>query len=204
MKLIPLLLVCLVVAACGAAREEANVPGSSGEDSTTSLEPPKTVMTESDNPELKPPQIVLLSETGRQPVVQGSYCMTGEGQGVCADAAGHLVPKAVTVVVRGDSVKVEVPRTTLRGGSRIIVRPLGCFDREVKALDLPASGELEWPVDLDPGAYQLDVFVMFKTDDGLTGDSSGTLGLVVGGAKSGDALGVLRMERSMMVCAFID
>jgi hypothetical protein len=203
MKLIPLLLGALLLAACGAAREESNVPGSSGEDPTTSLGPPKSVVTEVD-PELKPPQIVLVSETGRQPVVQGSYCMTGEGQGMCADAAGHLVPKAVTVVVPGDSVKVEVPRTTLRGGSRITVRPLGCFDQEVKTLALPANGELEWPVDLDPGAYQLDVFVVFKTDDGLTGDSSGTLGLVVGGAKSGDALGVLRMRRSMMVCAFID
>jgi len=203
MKLIPLLLVALLVAACGAAREESNVPGSSGEDPTTSLGAPKSVVTEAD-PELKPPQIVLLSETGRQPVVQGSYCMTGEGQGVCADAAGPLVPKAVTVVVPGDSVKVEVSGTTLRSGSGITIRPLGCFDQEVKALDLPANGELEWPVDLDPGAYQLDVFVVFKTDDGLTGDSSGTLGLVVGGAKSGDALGVLRMKRSMMVCAFID
>jgi hypothetical protein len=202
MKLIPLLLVALLLAACGAAREETNVPGSSGEDPTISLVPPKSL--ETDNPELKPPQIVLLSETGRQPVVQGSYCMTGEGQGVCADAAGPLVPKAVTVVAPGDSVKVEVAGATLRDGSQITVRPLGCFDREVKALDLPASGELEWPVDLDPGTYQLDVFAVFKTDDRLTGDSSGTLGLVVGGAKSGDALGVIRMKRSMMVCAFID
>jgi hypothetical protein len=204
MKFIPLLLVSFLLAACGAAREESNVSGSSGEDPTTSLGHPKSVETESDNPELKPPQIVLLSETGRQPVVQGSYCMTGEGQGLCADAAGQLVPNAVTVVQPGDSVKVDVPRTTLRGGSQITVRPLGCFDQEVKALDLPANGELEWAVDLDPGAYQLDVFVVFKTDDGLTGDSSGTLGLVVGGTKSGDALGVIRMKRSMMACAFID
>lgn len=54
------------------------------------------------------------------------------------------------------------------------------------------------------GAYQLDVFALFDTEDGRSGDVSGTLGLTVAGPKKWDALGVGAVERDMKVCPFAD
>jgi hypothetical protein len=61
---------------------------------------------------------------------------------------------------------------------------------------------VQWDVDLDPGAYQLDVFARFEASDGRAGDVSGVLGLTVPGPKENDALGVHGVKRSMQVCPF--
>jgi hypothetical protein len=90
-----------------------------------------------------------------------------------------------------------------KAGSVVTIRPLGCTDQVTTEITLePGTGEHPWDVDLDHGAYQLDVFALFEAKDGRTGDVSGTLGLTVAGAKKWDALGVLGVRRSMHVCPF--
>jgi hypothetical protein len=195
------LIVALVLAGCGASREGTNVPASSGEDVSVQAPPAET---SGDEPAPKPPQILLVSEAGTQKAVQGSYCISGDGSGVCADMAYPLAPKAVSSVQPGGWVTIVLPGVTLLKDSIATVRPLGCSDRETKTIELPESGKLEWQVDLDTGAYQIDVFARFEAADGLSGDTSGSLGLVVSGAKSGDALGVIVIKPSLPVCAFTD
>jgi hypothetical protein len=197
-RLVPVLVVALIVAGCGGAQGETNLPASSEGGAT--LAQPKGYVA----PDVKPPAIVLVSQTGEQPAVQGSYCVTGIGQGTCADMGTPTVPNAVTVVQPGDPVTIVLRETTLKPESAVTIRPLGCTDREVEKLALPASGELRWKVALDPGGYQLDVFAIFEADDGTSGDTSGTLGLFVGGAKNGDALGVLEVRPRMQVCKFTE
>jgi hypothetical protein len=160
---------------------------------------------------LKPPPIILVASMETQKAVQGSYCVdyvdeaTGQGQGVCADMAAPLYPQAVTSVARGDRVNFVLPEAAFGPDSAVTIRPLGCDDREVGRITLePGMGEHEWMVDLDSGAYQLDVFASFEADDGRTGDVSGTLGLTVAGPKKWDALGVRTVVRAMQACPYSD
>jgi hypothetical protein len=217
MRLIPVLLVVLVLAGCGAAAEEERVPASSGED--TALVP--STDPEADPPEAGPPVIVLRSTGGEQEAVPGSFCAdyvdpdSGEGVGVCGDS-GPVHPKVVTAVARDDEVtlvfigaKVVRPSGCHSDDEQgcigyVYVRPLGCEDREVEAVPLALGRETRWTVDLEPGAYELDVFGYFESDAGATGDVSGALGLTVAGAKENDALGVLDVESRMQVCKFAD
>ncbi len=106
----------------------------------------------------------------------GSYCVdyvdeaTGRGQGICSDAALPTFPESVTSVARGDRVSFVVPDAILKTDSIVTVRPLGCIDQETAQIGFePDTGELQWDVDLDPGAYQLDVFARFEASDGRTG-----------------------------------
>lgn len=217
MTLIPLLLVALVLVACGSA-EETGAPASSGQETSGQesaegegtasggVEPPAEPV---DGSDLKPPAILLVSETGRQKAVRGSYCVdyvneaTGQGSGVCADAAMPTYPDAVTSVAGGDQVTFVLADAVFRPDSVVMIRPLGCTERVLDKLALdPGTGEHSWQVDLEHGAYQLDVFARFKADDGRTGDVSGSLGLTVAGPKKWDALGVGAVQRSMEVCEF--
>ena len=91
----------------------------------------------------------------------------------------------------------------MKQNSTVTIRPLGCGDQKVDQLAFePRTGQLEWTVDLDHGAYQLDVFALFEAEDGGKGDVSGTLGLTVAGPKKWDALGVGAVEPDMKVCPF--
>ena len=223
MRVFPVLLVGLLLAGCGASREGTNVPASSGEDTAsgegTVLVP--SADAEADPPEARPPVIVLRSTEGEQEAVPGSFCAdyvdpdSGEGVGVCGDSR-PVHPKAVTAVARGDEVKLVFT------GARVVrpsgchsddeqgcigyvhVRPLGCEGREVESVPLALGPETRWAVDLEPGAYQLDVFGYFESDEGATGDVSGSLGLTVAGPKENDALGVSAMKPSLAVCALTD
>jgi hypothetical protein len=193
----------LALAGCGA---ETGMPGSSGE-SPTPAQP--TVSTQVDEPELAPPPIFFVSAAGKQRAAQGSSCIeytnvaTGESSGQCGDVAGPVRPKAMTVVQAGDNVIITIPGAMLKKGSAITIRPLGCADKETEKLDLPDPGELHWQVDLEPGAYQLDVFALFELRDGLSGDTSGTLGLLVGGGpKEYDYSGVVALDETLAVCPF--
>lgn len=216
-RLIPLLLVALVLVACGSA-EETGAPASSGQETSGEesaegegtasggIEPPAEPVGGSD---LKPPAILLVSETGRQKAVRGSYCVdyvneaTGQGSGVCADAAMPTYPDAVTSVAGGDRVTFVLADAAFRPDSVVMIRPLGCTERVLDTLALdPGTGEHTWQVNLEHGAYQLDVFARFKADDGRTGDVSGSLGLTVAGPKKWDALGVGAVDPSMEVCEF--
>lgn len=210
MRRLPLLVLALALAACGSAAEEANVPASSGE-GTVPAETYGPTTGPVDESELKPPPILLLSRAGNQRAVQGSYCVdyvdeaTGQGQGACADTAGPTYPKAVTAVLGGDRVTFVVPDAIFKSDSVVTIRPLGCTDRVAAEIRLrPGTGEHEWAVDLDHGAYQLDVFARFEAQDGRQGDVSGTLGLSVAGPKKWDALGVSGARRSLQVCPFAD
>jgi hypothetical protein len=204
-RLAPLLVLALILAACGSTTERTDVPASSGQESVP-VDTSESTLTEA---KLKPPPILRVSEVGTQKAVRGSYCVnyvdkaSGEGQGICSDAAGPTYPRAVTAVAGGDRVTFVVPDAMWKAGSVVTIRPLGCTDQVTTDITLePGTGEHPWDVDLDHGAYQLDVFALFEAKDGRTGDVSGTLGLTVAGAKKWDALGVLGVRRSMHVCPF--
>ena len=171
----------------------------------TTILPPEPVP----DGKLKPPPIILVGSMETQKAVQGSYCVdyvdeaTGQGQGVCADMAAPIRPEAVTAVAPGDRVTFVLPEAAFRPESTVTIRPLGCDDRQTGTIALETgAGEHEWTVDLDPGAYQLDVFARFEAEDGRTGDTSGTLGLTVAGPKKWDALGVRAVVRAMQVCPY--
>ena len=60
-----------------------------------------------------------------------------------------------------------------------------------------------WRIDLEPGAYELDVFALFELGDGLSGDTSGSLGLLVGGGpKEYDYSGVVALDEILAVRPF--
>jgi hypothetical protein len=209
-KHVPLLALAMFVAACGGQVEPTDEPRSSGETTPASSTVPVEQATQT------PPKILLRSAVGDQEAVRGSSCVnsSARGTGVCADS-GPVYPEAVTVALDGDEV------TFVFEGARIVrpsgchsdddqgclgyvhVRPLGCDDRQVARLPLTRGPETRWTIDLERGAYQLDVFGYFETDAGTSGDVSGTLGLVVGGGpKEYDALGVTEVKPSMQVCPF--
>jgi len=207
-RLVPLLIVALLFAACGSAEERTGVPASSEVESMpaeTTTAPP---MPAADG-ELKPPAIVLVFRTEEQVGARGSYCVdyvdeaSGQGQGMCADAALPTYPEAVTAVGPGDRVTFVIRESVARRDSVVTIRPLGCSEQTLGELRFkPGHGELRWDVDLKPGAYQLDVFARFKALDGRSGDVSAVLGLTVAGPKKWDALGVLDVKRSLQVCPF--
>jgi hypothetical protein len=211
-RLLPLLVLALALAACGSSTEQTGVPASSGS-SEESAEGSGTATGSGQVPEPgnesqpKPPPILLLYEGQEQKAVRGSYCVqhveeaTGQGSGACADSGGPIYPKSVTSVAGGDRVTFVLPEATFRKESVVTIRPLGCTDETVGEIALePGTGKQTWKVDLDWGAYQLDVFARFKADDGRTGDVSGSLGLTVAGPKTWDALGVQRITKRMPVC----
>ena len=204
---VSLLALACVLAACGSGAETKGEPASSGGESGPAVTQGRT--TTADESKLKPPPILLLSNAGKQQAVEGSYCVeyvdeaTGHGEAVCSDSFAPPFPESVTAVARGDRVTFVIPGAALKPDSVVTVRPLGCSDQELARLRFePGAGELQWDVDLEPGAYQLDVFARFEANDGRSGDVSGVLGLTVAGPKENDALGVHGVERSLQVCPF--
>jgi hypothetical protein len=202
MRLLVLLALALVPAGCGVAAETGS-PGSSGE-KTLAAEPDKPIPT-LDESELRPPPIVLVSQAGKQIAAQGSSCVqfvdpdSGQGSGACSDVGGPLLPERVSIVQRGDTATLVVGGASAQDG-KVTVRPLGCTDEETLAFDL-AAGMSGTPrqIELDPGAYQLDVFTRFESNDGRSGDLSGSLGLLV--AES-DARAIVPVKPADAVCPF--
>ena len=202
MRFLPFTFAALALAGCGAA---TTAPGSSGEEKTL-RQPSTTVVEQSD---LAPPAVYLISAGGKQRAAEGSSCIsytdpdTGQGVGRCGDAAGLVRPASMTVVQPGDNVIVTIPGATLKRESTITIHPLGCEDKQTETIDFPQSGELHWAVDLDHGAYQLDVFALFDADNGINGDLSASLGLLVGGGpKQYDYSGVVALDKILAVCPF--
>jgi hypothetical protein len=198
----------LLFTACGSVEERTGVPASSGQEGeSVPAETSEAALPESD---LKPPPLLLVSEVGTQKAVRGGYCVqveqvdgdSAEGAGICVDGMRPF-PRSVTGVAHGDRVRFVLQDATLSRKGTIWIRPLGCSEREVDKIGWEAgNGQREWTVDLDWGAYQLDVFVAFEAEDGRTGDVSGTLGLTVAGPKKWDALGVAGVRPSDPVCPF--
>jgi hypothetical protein len=217
-KHVSLLAVALALAGCGSTAERTDVPASSGQESVP-VETPGPTAAAVDESKLRPPQILLRSSAGEQKAVEGSFCVdyvdpaSGQGSGVCSDSPA-IHPDAVTVAQPGDEVTfffrgADIVRPSSCHGEDeqgcigfVHVKPLGCEDREVERVPLALGPETRWTIDLETGAYELDVFAYFESSGGATGDISGALGLFVGGAKEGDALGVLAVKPSMQVCAF--
>lgn len=133
---------------------------------------------------------------------------------MCSDAPA-VHPVAITVAQPGDEVTfvfsgADVVRPRGCHGEDeqwcsgyVLVRPLGCEDREVQRVPLALGPETRWTIDLETGAYELDVFGYFESSEGATGDVSVALGLLVGGGpKNHDYLGVVAVKRAMQVCPF--
>ena len=218
MRRVPLVVLALVLAGCGSTAEQTGVPASSGQESApVETHGPTSPVDES---KLKPPQILLGSSAGEQKAVQGSFCVdyvdptSGQGSGVCSDSAA-IHPEAVTVAQPGDEVTFAFSGADIVRPSGchaddqqgcigyVHVKPLGCDDHEVERVPLGLGSETRWTIDLESGAYELDVFGYFESIDGATGDVSGALGLIVGGGpKNHDYLGVVAVERAMQVCPF--
>jgi hypothetical protein len=59
--------------------------------------------------------------------------------------------------------------------------------------------ETHWQVNLDPGAYEVDVFARFASNDGRKGDVSGSLGLLVDPERTPE---IIPMDASLALCPF--
>jgi hypothetical protein len=148
---------------------------------------------------LDAPPLVMTSKAGRHVADQGSFCVDGTqrsvGVSVCADVF-ELDVTRVSVVRPGEAVRIRlrgariVHRSRLCGPSRrcpavVSVAALGC-DEVIRRFRLRGS-TTSWKVRLEPGAYQLDVFVgRFRARDGRTGRTSGSFGLFVDPAAKRD------------------
>jgi hypothetical protein len=141
---------------------------------------------------IRPPGIVLESAAGRQAGVRGSYCVTNDaaGEGMCADAARPPQAKRANVVRPGEEITfaLEGARavkadgcgsrdTSCIGEARIA--PAGCKAVTAARVFLERGVETRWQARLEPGAYEVQLFVYFETDDGSIGDLSAAFGLLV-------------------------
>ncbi|HSK15182.1 MAG TPA: hypothetical protein VK915_03345 [Gaiellaceae bacterium] len=124
--------------------------------------------------EAEVPAVVLVSEAGRQEGVQGSACVGGPASGYCIDAAAPVEPEELSVVRPGETVEIAL-EGELDGTGVLVVRVLGCGQ---EAASVPLESPAPWTVDLEPGAYALEVFYEFE-GEGLSGDTSVALGLLV-------------------------
>jgi hypothetical protein len=196
-----LLVLVLVIAGCGAETEGAGVPASSGAESQALPVETAPQSPTQEEPELEPPTILLISPAGKQPAAHGSYCMTGGlSSGVCADMAGPIHPEEMSVLHPGDRAIVALAGAFEMDEGSAVVRPLGCQDKETLSFDLtPGMSETHWRVQLEPGAYQLDVFTRFHSNDGRNGDVSGSLGLLI---ESAGPPRTVPVDLDLAVCPF--
>jgi hypothetical protein len=171
MKPVLVLLVCsFVVGACGSVEE----PSGGGAGSTSEREGPTQSVADEPAEAQSPPTIILVSEAGEQEGVQGSSCVTTPTVGLCTDTPDPD-PEALSVVRPGETVEIVVEGATTVDGKVHVVR-LGCR-KELLAFRL-AEPTTRWAVSLEPGVYELDVFVRFEGED-KSGDTFSSLGLLV-------------------------
>lgn len=159
---------------------------------------------------LDAPPLVLTSKAGRHVADQGSFCVDGRHRGVgvsvCADVF-ELEVTRVSVVRPGEVVRIRLPGARIVHRSRLCgptarcpalvsVRALGC-DEEIRRFRLRGS-TTSWKVRLEPGAYELDVFVgRFRARGGRTGHTSGAFGLLVDSAAKRD---IVRATDDLRAC----
>ena len=158
------------------------------EPATTSTDPGTEL------PSDEPPPIVLTSEAGHQVAVQESYCITDPtaGTGICADTA-DLLPKRASVVTPGEHVSVAFEDGS-EGELSLSARPLGCTDRELVPIELVDGA---WTVELEPGAYELQAFATFGDGTGPSGDTAGSLGLLVDADRKPK---IVKATKDLFVC----
>jgi hypothetical protein len=194
MRLLPGLLalaVTLAAAGCGAETET-----SGGGAPTASAPVEQTDTTAAAEDRQTPPRIVLESEAGRQTAVLGSYCVeyvdeaAGVAGGACADSAS-TAPEELSTVRPGEKVRIVLEDAAVARPAScsseeeqdcigsVAVHPLGCERKTVEEIPLALGPETTWRADLEPGAYELDLFAYFDAPEGRTGDVSGSLGVLV-------------------------
>jgi hypothetical protein len=163
------------LAACAAA-----VMGAAAERAGTAAETPTV------------PPILMDTRAGTQRAAQESYCLayqTSDGTFVvgCGDT-GDRPPRRLSVVRPGERVQIRLrdARIILRspgcgptGGceAMVAISRLGCR-KIIARFDLKPS-RTTWRARLEPGAYELSVFVSNFTTGSTSGDTSGSLGLLV-------------------------
>lgn len=171
MRLLPLLALALVCAACGADLD-AGGPAGTGEDE----ERPTPSTTQSPPEEDQPPPFLLVSAAGTQAGVQGAYCVDGPSSGVCVDYAQNGPPEELSVVRPGEEVELRLEGAEVAEGSAS-VRRLWC-EKEIASVRL-AGPTTAWTIDLEPGMYELELFVATFEAGETSGDTSVSLGLLV-------------------------
>lgn len=185
MRRFSLLLLVLAVAGCGVTAEETGAPGSSEPMTSGETFPGKTIEEPIDPMKLTAPPIVLVSAAGKQIATAGSSCVqytdpdTGQGSGVCSDSATPH-PGSLSIVHPGEGVLVLVAGAYVTGDGTASISALGCPQKKLLEFDL-ADGMMgaHTRIDLEPGAYEVNVFARFRSNDGRTGDVSGALGILV-------------------------
>jgi hypothetical protein len=172
MRAILLVLTVFLATGCGAGETE---PGGGGATGTIEQEPTGSVRQDGGKPRM-PPAIELVSEAGRQRAAPASYCVDDPQAGVaeCVDQEAPAGPEQLSVVRPGETVTIAFVGSSAVDGSAS-VRRLGC-DGELASV--PLEPETRWEVDLEPGAYELQIFTTFEAGS-ASGDTSGVLGLVV-------------------------
>lgn len=166
-----LALALLLAAGCGAGETELG-----GGEATGTVEQEPAGSVPQDAKTLLPPAIELVSRAGRQRAAPGSYCVDDPqaGVGQCVDFEAPAGPEQLSVVRRGETLTIAFVGASAVDGSAS-VRRLGC-DEEL--VSVPLEPETRWKVDVEPGAYELQIFTTFEAGS-ASGDTSGVLGLVV-------------------------
>ncbi|HWM13212.1 MAG TPA: hypothetical protein VNO56_01885 [Gaiellaceae bacterium] len=174
MRAILLAFAVLLAAGCGAEEDEPAGGGTTG----SVAQQPTGSAPQVDKP-LLPPAIELVSEAGRQRAAPGSYCVDDPqaGVGECVDYEAPAGPEQLSVVRPGETVTIALVGSSAVDGTAS-VRRLGC---EEELVSVPLEPETRWEVDLEPGAYELQIFTTFEAGS-AGGDTSGVLGLVVDAA----------------------
>lgn len=196
----------LAATACGGASPTASDSGAGSEAATTQKQ--------KNLPDSSPraPKLVLESSAGSQEAVAGSSCVTGQGVGVCSDT-GYPRPKQLSVVRPGEVITVslesaQVVRAEGCNGGRerdcigvIKVHPLGCEKLVDYTIALEPGKTTRWKVAVPPGAYELETFAYFESDDGrASGDVSGAFGLYVDSSRSPEIVPVSSVNPDRTAC----
>jgi hypothetical protein len=157
----------------------------------------------------RPPPILMRSKAGTQRAVQESFCVSyvdafGTSVFGCGDTT-DLLPRRLSVVRPGDRVQIRLR------GARVLKRAPGCGPSgrceagvAVSRLGCPGtvarfdlkSNRTTWRARLAPGAYELEVFVGRFAIESATGDTSGSLGLLVDRDRPREKIGA----RGHVVC----
>ena len=86
-------------------------------------------------------------------------------------------PAQLSTVRPGEEIRIVIEDAAVQG--QAVISRLGC-DEPVAEIPFGPGSASSWHVELEPGGYELDVFVgRFEAEDGRSGDLSGALGLLV-------------------------
>ena len=196
----------LAATACGGAAPTASDSGAGPE--------PMTTQKQQTLPDVAPPvpKLLLESSAGSQEAVPGSSCVTGPDLGVCSDGA-YPHPKQLSIVRPGEEITVSlegahVVRSEACSGGReqdcigvIRVHPLGCEQLTAYMIPLDPGKATRWKVAVQPGAYELETFAYFESDDGRTGgDVSGGFGLYVDSGRSAEVVPASSVDSDRTAC----